>query len=398
MKKISLVKLIILCLTLSELFYLYSFQLGWVGLLDNIFIVVSLIGILSIVLTKKWNIRSVKLNGFLLLCIALVAYSLFVGLNFTSESTKVGMTTYFSHRNAMPALLAPLALSVGKNNWSLLKKLNSTFIFCLSISVFSYYSYLLLFGEEATQHFTTHIGLALPLLVLTRQKNSIKLFLFVVYTSLLATHFINDNRTLFAVLLFLVVLGYAGKLLLSKYSKILGGIFIVLLLYSYSADVSNYFKYLTANSSRNNANQVEELLSSRTFVYLDFFEDLNGNEVIIGRGIMGYSFSKYFTKVEGGDHFKRFTVEPGVLNVLLKGGIILLILYFFICIHALWSGRTGFSRVRYIVLILLSTQFVFSIFNLSVLSFLFWFLIGSLYSNRKIKFTDDNLSHIYFFA
>jgi hypothetical protein len=84
--------------------------------------------------------------------------------------------------------------------------------------------------------------------------------------------------------------------------------------------VASYFK---------NSNTLN-VTDTRSFLFIEFFQDFKNSDWIFGRGFLGTYFSQYFLDWDGvgGDSFQRFSVEIGFLDFLLKGGLLLTIPFF----------------------------------------------------------------------
>ena len=73
-------------------------------------------------------------------------------------------------------------------------------------------------------------------------------------------------------------------------------------------------------------------VDTRAFLWSEVFEDLKGSEFIFGKGFLGTYFSEYFLMIlvhfqTYADHYERFSVEVGFLQLLLKGGFFWYFLY-----------------------------------------------------------------------
>lgn len=71
---------------------------------------------------------------------------------------------------------------------------------------------------------------------------------------------------------------------------------------------------------------------TRGFLWTEVLGDLKGTEYIIGKGFLGTYFSEYFLMIlvhygTYSDHYERFSVEVGFLQLLLKGGFLWYLLY-----------------------------------------------------------------------
>ena len=70
---------------------------------------------------------------------------------------------------------------------------------------------------------------------------------------------------------------------------------------------------------------------TRTFLYQELAEDLTMTDSwIMGKGAFSHYYSHIFliSDSEGSDFHYRMTVEVGVLNFLLHGGLVYVILYY----------------------------------------------------------------------
>ena len=126
------------------------------------------------------------------------------------------------------------------------------------------------------------------------------------------------------------------------------------------------------------------LTDTRTFLFVEFFQDFKNNDWVAGRGYLGTYFSQYFLDWDGvgGDNYQRFSVEVGALDILLKGGLLLVVPFFLILMSTLW---TGFFRVKKAKIIFRLTLFIllefvlFSIENIPMFGVHFmvlWLVIG----------------------
>ena len=90
-----------------------------------------------------------------------------------------------------------------------------------------------------------------------------------------------------------------------------------------------------------------ELSDTRSFIYEEMENGMSGIEWLRGKGFMGTYHSEYFLNLirtgdASGDYYERFSVEVGALELILKGGFLLLALY--IGILLIPSFRAMFRR------------------------------------------------------
>jgi hypothetical protein len=128
-------------------------------------------------------------------------------------------------------------------------------------------------------------------------------------------------------------------------------------------------------------------IDSRTFLFVDFFTDFKIEDFYTGRGFLGTYFSPYFQEWQGdfGDSFNRFTIEIGFLQMLLKGGFVLVITTVVIFIRAIYLGfiRSNPGSVNFMLSVWLLIEFtMLSIENVPCFNIhflLIWVVIGKMY-------------------
>lgn len=144
-------------------------------------------------------------------------------------------------------------------------------------------------------------------------------------------------------------------------------------------------------------NDNEMKVDSRTFLYAEVYSDLiKNNDMVFGKGPVGTYFSQYFYDWDGigGDSSKRHNVEVGVLQYLLKGGLVYLFLIFTVVILAIRNAyhKSKNKYVNSLGLLLASFLLVSFVENIPGYSFNFaivWIIIG-ICSSSKIKELNDS--------
>lgn len=112
-----------------------------------------------------------------------------------------------------------------------------------------------------------------------------------------------------------------------------------------------------------------EFQDSRTFLFTELFADLNTMEECFGRGSLGTYYSDFFERTNRwyrllgnkgwrGDNVIRITTEVGFLQMILKGGYALLILYTSLVINSIYlalfkSNNKFIKRLGFYILIIL---------------------------------------------
>ncbi len=153
--------------------------------------------------------------------------------------------------------------------------------------------------------------------------------------------------------------------------------------------------------------KIIEFKDSRTFLFRELANDMSTSEKIFGRGSLGTYYSPFFNKVLryfelmgeylfALDNPTRITIEVGYLQMILKGGFLMLILNFSIMLRASYLAffKSNNSFVKRLGL------FIFSLTLLSLISFrpaftptfiLLWMSIGTVLNKSNREMTDDEV-------
>jgi hypothetical protein len=154
-------------------------------------------------------------------------------------------------------------------------------------------------------------------------------------------------------------------------------------------------------------NKIIDFKDSRTFLFNELFDDFNTFEFYFGRGSLGTYYSPFFSKVlryfeHIGEYWfaldnpTRITVEVGYLQMILKGGMVLLLLNFSIMIFsvylAIFKSKNNFVKRLGI--------FILALTILSLISFrpaftptfiLLWMSIGTVLSKKNRMMTNEEI-------
>lgn len=165
------------------------------------------------------------------------------------------------------------------------------------------------------------------------------------------------------------------------------------LVYYLFFNFTEIFEFLSSQLAIKSVNNID----SRTFLFVDFFTDFKVDDFYTGRGFLGTYFSPYFQEWQGdfGDSFNRFTIEIGFLQILLKGGLVLVISTIVIFMRAIYLGfiRSNPGTVNFMLSVWLLIEFTMltienvPCFNVHFL--LIWVIIGKMYL-MKPKFKRLN--------
>lgn len=346
--------------------------------------------------------NSIPQRAFYILCLLIIWNLINIGRSLYIETGQI--KTLFGNINTSLALLLPF-LIVFSIKIANLKKINSYFFTLIKIGIILFILFFVFSGGSLNiVHITILNAFFLPVIFLITtfrfEKNSKKLIILIVTFLLSYVAYIYGSRTMIIRQLLLII----GLIPLYLYRKfhfkwVLKGTFILILLpfiliqYSINTGESAIQKYTSGVSSGSEMSQ-----DTRTFLYLEVYEDLAVNkQLLFGKGAGGTYYSNYFSKAEG-DSDSRLTVEVGVLAILLKTGLIGVILYLLLIFASIFYAFfrsnnyyvVGIGLMLFIYVLLL---FIENAISYSGNSLFIWFFIGVCLSkeirnmsNLEIKF------------
>ena len=147
-------------------------------------------------------------------------------------------------------------------------------------------------------------------------------------------------------------------------------------------------------------NDKEATTDTRTFLFVELFQDLSEYDAWVGRGALGTYFSPYFALTAslglGGDSSNRIVNEVGYLQMILKGGYILVILYLLILIPAAYLGifhsRNVIARMSGYIIVIYLVIWTISYYPVYSAEYIFlWMAVGTAISPKARAITDIEL-------
>tara|TARA_B110000902_G_C14293413_1_gene582108 strand:- start:7264 stop:8388 length:1125 start_codon:yes stop_codon:yes gene_type:complete len=213
-----------------------------------------------------------------------------------------------------------------------------------------------------------------------------KFFLLILMLLSLPFFLIYDYRSgvLLTFAFFLMLFSiYFFKIFRSKFIRAIFLVVSVILVYYVTFNFSEVFQFVTSVLTDNVINSTD----TRSFLFLEFFNDFSSTEYLFGRGYLGTYYSSYFDIWEG-DSANRFIVEVGFLQLLFKGGIFLLGITILIFIKSIYNGlfKSNPENVSFLLSLWLIVEFaMFSVQNIPSFSphfFIIWILIGILFQQK----------------
>ncbi|RFZ85762.1 hypothetical protein DYU05_09250 [Mucilaginibacter terrenus] len=324
-------------------------------------------------------------NKFILLYLFFVVGVLVWSL--TPETTQL-ITLFTNPLAFLGFFIAIVALSIEDNSITVLMKIAkvSNTIFPLIVLLDLY----LFRGEKAVLINEACYLILFEFLFINEQKPIRKIYLILLMLSIIfiSNFFVDRAITIrFAGIFVLYYLFYIFKFLRTKIFKISVLAVTTAALTIVTLYFEKVFIHVTSLIKSNSVNTVD----TRTFIFNEFFSKFKGTDWIAGRGYLGTYFSPYFyhNNAEGGDQPIRFSAEIGIVDILLKGGLILLVPFLFIIIKALIDGflNKEFKSMGFrLSIFLLMEFFLLSIDNFAAFSthYMFiWLAIGVIYNEKK---------------
>ncbi len=266
------------------------------------------------------------------------------------------------------------------------------------------------------------VGLFLTIFALVESKiysgalNWLELFPLILFTFYYQSKS-NRNVVIFSIFAFLIV----AYILSSRVSILLLLICFILFIHDYLHKTKHvFYKYaiviviiffitvLLVNYSTNillfeiGSQQLSS--DTRSFLFIELFDDLSNWELFIGRGALGTYYSPHFNmlienSIEGGDWFDRQTIEVGYLQMILKGGFVMVVLNLIILIPAAYLGiyksnnfiskMCGYYILLYIFLLAVSFPPAYMANFL-----LLWMAVGTVIANYNRELTNFDVVNL----
>jgi hypothetical protein len=193
----------------------------------------------------------------------------------------------------------------------------------------------------------------------------------------------GDNRSILLrislQLVFLLIYTYGEKFFNKRLVKNLLIIGVILI----PAGGFIYYDYLINQSDMSIGNIKTE--DTRTFLYVEVINEVSNNDKLVeGKGTLGRYYSDWFYHQMGVDDvvdtYYRSHVEVGILSYLLKGGLILVVLFILLLFLAakqnLASPNFLVKGLSFIILNHLLVSFIENIPKYFAYDLIFWIIVG----------------------
>jgi len=303
--------------------------------------------------------------------------------------------TLFGHYLLGWGWLAPLAIIFGINikNWKLLFSFFGKLLF-IGILI----SFLGLYLPEDKVYGLLGWMAFFPIILLTffTQTRTNKVILLISISAYLFLSFQASQRINSVFLLLLVIffiIEYFRQAKINLYLK--APLFLILII------ISSLSLFQLSNTINQVSNNKQATTDTRTFLFEELYADMSKKELILGRGAMGTYYSPYFAllkrlEISGGDSATRSVVEVGYLQMILKGGYIMLFLYLLFLLPAAYLGifksHNSIARMSgYYILLYLLLWTVSYVPVYSAEYILLWMSAGTALSPSARKLRDEEI-------
>ena len=234
--------------------------------------------------------------------------------------------------------------------------------------------------------------------------DKVKIYLLIIIYIMVNAYFTSRRVDLLFLILTLSLL-LMDKLLIIQVRKfflkyiLLGFLFVFTIIFAFGYEhVSNFIASFI------------DFQDSRTFLFKELMSELSFTEKIMGRGSLGTYFSEFMAHTKRytieilkqnwwGDSSTRITTEVGYLQMILKGGFVLVILNLIIYIKASYlaifkSKNKIIKRLGYIILILTILMIVEFRPTFTPIFIIFWMAIGTVLSKKNREMSDDEIESL----
>ena len=385
-------KIIILFALINSSIFLAFIPQGALRLV--IVILMNISGVLLITFFFKKIFKSPNMSlYFRVILFFLILWSISIFLRGFSLNGKL-LITLFGHYLMGWAWLTPMAVVFGFDieNWFvLLYFLKKTVFFgaLLGLGAF-FYSTRQVFG------LMEWVVLFVPLLLTSLYYRIISksMMLFIVFSFLLLSVAGSQraNIVFFVLVIMFLIFEYFQESSIKIYNKIFLSLSLILM---------GMFLLLKVDAYISKASQNKEVTTNtRTFLFVELFADMSYSELIVGRGSLGRYYSPYFAEWNkhhtGGDSEMRSVSEVGYLEMILKGGFMIMGLYLLFLIPAsflgIFASKNIITRMSgYLILayLLLWTVSYYPIYSAEYL--ILWMAAGTAVSKRLRRLTNEDL-------
>jgi hypothetical protein len=390
--RVKALKIILLGALVNLFLYLGVSSTGVIRLISMLFLNIS--GVLLVVFFFKLTKKKFDTNLYFKIMFFLLITWCFTTVIRAMSPNGQTFITLFGHYLIGWAWLTPLAVVFGFNisNWL------ESFDFLAKVSLFA--SILALGSPIYTVHLVfavMELTVFTPMLFLTYFYHPIKrqrIIIFLFFAYIIVSIFSGQRANLGLILMMLsfVIFELYRQKEVGMYKKISVVFSVLIVIMLIVSQVDNIIESIE--------NDDDAQTDTRTFLFVELFGDLEPYELIIGRGALGTYFSPYFEYTEkhglAGDSPTRMVNEVGYLQMILKGGGIMMGLHLLILLPAALLGIFGSKNIitrmcGYYIFILLMMWMINSYAIYSAKFIMLWMAAGTVISSKNRKLTNKDI-------
>lgn len=404
MLKISLINFSLFLVILSEII-MFAFEPT--GLTPFKFTTISLLWFSILVYIQNF-LKNFKKFGsnypkFALFIIKLIIFFSMINFIRTIIQAEEPLTTTFGNTYTIPALFLPLIVFFSLNKFNL-SLVNGFLVKLITFGIILFIPVFLLSYQYSNLTLLMLLKLILfPVtLFITTADSHVKnklLIIFAVILLFVVSYYVSNRTMLLRILLLVMALITLKIYKKFVYKWILKFSFLIIFLPLII--IPSIFTPEKENILQKGLNSINftDQSDTRTFLYLEVFDDLIKNDqLIFGKGANGKYFSEYFNSQKGSKN-NRITVEVGVLFILLKSGLIVLLLNLILIVTSIYyslfkSNNLYVKGVGYFLIVYLFLMFIQNTPSFNFSNLIVWFFIGVSLSNEIRKMDETEIKFL----
>jgi hypothetical protein len=282
--------------------------------------------------------------------------------------------------------------------------INRKYFFMFNRILFFYCLVIFVFSLPFMTYFEIQFFLLMPLfyIIVTfpLQTPRDRILTFIIAVAILLNSMTNRAGVLRISISYFIIIVYFLVLKIKVNTKIINVIvFLVLMIPFYllylGISGKDVFKMVLGENKEQGYRQENLRSDTRTFLYVDVFQDLKiNNAYIFGKGInAGYTSYDFET-------FNRLAVEVGFLQILLKTGIVGFLLYISLIISAIFKALNSSENyfMKYLGLLLCGYVLMFFIENIigfNLFNIIIWTVVGMCHSRELRDLNDKEIKELF---
>jgi hypothetical protein len=282
--------------------------------------------------------------------------------------------------------------------------INRRYFYVVNKILFFYSLFIFLLSIPLMNYFEIQFFLLMPIfyviVTFPLQSNRDKIVTLIITVTILVTSMTNRAGVLRILISYVIVIIFYLVLKMNVNRKLINVIVFLALIapfYLLYLGISgkDVFKMVLGENKEQGYRQENIRSDTRTFLYVDVFQDLKINRAFVfGKGTnAGYASYDFET-------LNRLAVEVGFLQILLKTGIIGFLLYATLIITAIFKALNNSENyfMKYLGLLLCGYILVFFIENIiafNLFNIIIWFVVGMCHSKELRALNDKEIKDLF---